>query len=103
MNDITTSIELPQPWYWTDQDLTDQLKKEISKTHALYAKTVRTLARRQDNDDALFYFDNDQFAVVHLTWTRKRHSDDRWPTTELFDNWDDLFHRRILKDKEEFE
>ncbi|WP_159453603.1 hypothetical protein [Ohtaekwangia koreensis] len=97
------SIELPPPWYWTDIGLTVQLESEISKTHILYGRTTKTLARRQDNDDVLFLVDNEKFAVVHLTWVLKRLSDDQWPTTQFFDNWDDLYNKRILKDKEEFE
>ncbi len=103
MKDIDTSIELPEPWYWTEQDLTDQLEKEISSSHVLYGKAVKTLARRQDNDDVLFLIDNGNFAIVHLTWRTQRHVDNRWPTTQLFDNWEDLFQKRILKDKEDFE
>lgn len=103
MNDINTSIELPEPWYWTEHGLTDQLEKEISITHVLYGKIIKTLARRQDNDDVLFLVDNEKFAVVHLTWTRQQHIDNRWPATQLFDNWDDLFQKRIVKDKEGFE
>jgi hypothetical protein len=103
MTDINKSKELPEPWYWTEQDLTDQLEREIGKTHVLHGKTTKTLARRQDNDDVLFLVDNEKFAVVHLTWASQRQTDNRWPTTQLFDNWDDLYHKRILKDKEEFE
>lgn len=103
MTDINKSIELPEPWYWTEQDLTGQLQREISKDHLLHGKTTKTLARRQDNDDVLFLVDNEKFAVVHLTWANQRHTDNHWPTTQLFDNWDNLYRERILKDKEEFE
>ena len=102
MTNFNKSIELPEPWYWTDQDLTDQLEREISKTHVLHGRTTKTLARRQDNDDVLFLVDNEKFAVVHLTWTVSRHTDNRWPTAQIFDNWDDLHRRLVLKDKEEF-
>ena len=101
--DFNKSTVLPEPWYWTEQDLTNQLEREIGKTHILYGKTTKTLARRQDNDDVLFLVDNEKFAVVHLTWTSQRQTDNRWPRTQLFDNWDELYQKTILKDKEEFE
>jgi hypothetical protein len=103
MKDIDKSIELPEPWYWTEQDLTDQLEREINKAHILHGRITKTLAKRQDNDDVLFLVDNEKFAVVHLTWGSQRLTDSQWPTTQLFDTWDDLYHKRILKDKEEFE
>jgi hypothetical protein len=103
MEEINRSIELPEPWYWTEQELADQLEKEISKTHVLYGKTTKTLARRQDNDDVLFFVDNKEFAVVHLTWPSQRQTDNQWPSTQLFDNWEDLYQNRILKDNENFE
>jgi hypothetical protein len=102
MKDIDTSIELLEPWYWTKQNLTDQLEREISKTHVLHGRATKTLARRQDNDDVLFLVDNEKFAIVHLTWASQRQTDNRWPATQLFDNWDDLYQKRILKDNEDF-
>lgn len=103
MKDFDKSVGLPEPWYWTEQNLASQLEKEINKNHILYGKTTKTLARRQDNDDVLFLIDNEKFAVVHLTWASQQHADNRWPTTELFDDWDELYQKKILKDKEEFE
>lgn len=101
--DFNKSIELPEPWYWTEQDLIDQLKREIGKTHILHGKTIKTLAKRQDNDDVLFLVDDEKFAVVHLTWASQRQTDNCWPATQFFDNWDDLYVKIILKDKKEFE
>jgi len=103
MKDFNKSEELPEPWYWTEQDLTNQAGREIGRTHVLYGKELKTLARRQDNDDVLFHVDNEKFAVVHLTWSGQRHGDNRWPTTEIFENWDDLYKNRILVDKADFE
>lgn len=99
---MDTSIELPEPWYWTEQDFADQLKKEVIKGHVLFGKTVKTLARRQDNDDVLFLVDNKKFAVVHLTWSGLS-SHTGLPRTEVYETWDDLFNNRILVDKEGYE
>jgi hypothetical protein len=77
--------ELPKPWYWTDQDLTRQLVNEIGSNHVLYGKILKTLARRQDNDDVLFLVNEQTFAVVHLTWSQQRHSERHWPKTQLYE------------------
>lgn len=98
MTDVNKSIKLPEPWYWTEQDLTGQLEREISKNHILYGRTTKTLAKRQDNDEVLFHVDNEKFAVVHLTWSSQQQTDNHWPKTQLFDTWDDLYHKRIFKD-----
>lgn len=57
-----TSIELPEPWFWTNDDMSVQLKWEVGKRHVLYGKNVRTLARRYDQDDFLFALDGGTFA-----------------------------------------
>src|SRR5688572_25844261 len=43
-----------KPWHADDTDLTVQLHTEINKKHILYGKPVKSIARRQDNDDVLF-------------------------------------------------
>ena len=95
------SKELLKPWYWSSMDLTEQLHKELSDVHILFAKSLKTIARRQDNDDVLFQLENDyyKYAVVHLTWTQEKQTDRRWPATELYKDWDDLYKNRILVDK----
>lgn len=103
MEKIDKNIELPEPWYWTNQNLVSQLKREISTNHILFEKKVETLARRQDNDDVLFLVDNSSFTVVHLTWTNNSHNDVRFPICEQYVSWKELYENRILKDKEEFE
>lgn|ERR1700744_3842356 len=96
---------LPHPWHWDDTDLTRQLYREISESHVLFAKTLRTIARRQDNDDVLFQLENDDYlyAVVHLTWSQKTLQDPYYPRTELYKDWNDLYFDRILADCIEFE
>ena len=73
--------------------------------HILASKILKSVARRQDNDDALFELDNDvyKYAVVHLTWTQKRLADSRYPFTDVYKDWNDLYVKRILKDKEDWD
>jgi hypothetical protein len=47
------TLEIPEPWYWTNENLSDQLQIELNKDHILKGKIVKTVARRQDNDDIL--------------------------------------------------
>ena len=51
MTEPDITIELPEPWYWTDQDLSDQLYSELISGHILYGKKAKSLARRGDKDD----------------------------------------------------
>lgn len=103
MQKFDRNIELPEPWYWTDQSLISQLEREISSNHILFDKKVETLARRLDNDDVLFLVEDSSFVVVHLTWSNNSHNDGRFPISEKYDSWEDLYENKILKDKEEFE
>lgn len=99
---LDQTIELPEPWYWTDQDLSRQLDIEISIDHPLKNKSVKTIARRQDKDDVLFQISDGKYAVVHLIWQQYPHPDNRWPTTVIFNTWDDVYKNRILLDEADF-
>ncbi|MXV50771.1 hypothetical protein GS399_07280 [Pedobacter sp. HMF7647] len=94
--------ELPEPWYWTEQDLNEQLASELSFRHILYEKKVQTLARRGDNDDVLFRVFNSEFkyAVVHLSWSGSINKEGHWPTVQIYKDWDDLYENRIKTDNE---
>ena len=63
------TLRFLKPWHSAEVDLTGQLHKEIGEKHILYNKSVKTIARRQDNDDVLFEVDGADFryATVHLT------------------------------------
>jgi len=91
--------ELPEPWYWTDDDLLQQLRKEIGLNHNLRGGILKTLARRQDNDDVLFQLDNEKFVIVHLIWNES--FDSKWPRFKIFGNWSETFDQ-ILRDAEDF-
>lgn len=102
-NNIDKSLELPEPWYWTEIDFSEQLQTEISFDHFLKGKITKTIARRQDNDDFLFEIESGKFVVVHLTWQKFAHNNSTWPTTEIYNNWLDVYENRILSDAEKFE
>jgi hypothetical protein len=96
-----------QPWYplsKTDTELILELNKELSRKHILVGKKANAIARRQDNDDVLFELLNDKnkFAVVHLTWTSKIEQGVKYPITQFFENWLDLYNNRIVPDYELF-
>lgn len=94
-----------KPWHSDNVDLTVQLRKEINKKHVLYGKTVKTIARRQDNDDALFEVENTDFkyAMVHLTWAQKTLDDSKYPTTKTYKDWQDVYENRIIIDHQGWE
>jgi hypothetical protein len=94
--DVTEVLE---PWYVTDQNLIDELKKEVKRGHILYRLPVKTVARRMDNDDVLFEVlnrDDFKFARVHLTW---QHSHDpQYPLTETYSDWQQVYEQVIVPD-----
>lgn len=100
-----TSIALPIPWHWNDeQSLVAQLHREIGITHPLYnRKDIRLIARRQDNDDVLFEFGEKQYAFVHLTWAQRILTQPGIPHTILYKDWNDVYQNRILRDAEWWE
>jgi len=93
------------PWHFADKGLNNQLEKEISRGHILYGKDVKTIARRQDNDDVLFaVFDSDfKYARVHLTWSQSRMTDTDYPTTKTYVDWDDVYENLIIPDNKDWE
>jgi len=97
--------EFLPPWHLTDTDLTIQLKREISRDHILYGKDLKTIARRHDNDDALFQIFNSDFeyAKVHLTWSQKPIKDSYWPATETFKDWQEAYENLIVPDSKDWE
>ena len=93
------------PWHFVDKGLTNQLEKEISRGHILYGRDVKTIARRQDNDDVLFaVFDSDfKYARVHLTWSQSRQTDKDYPTTTTYKDWSDVYENLFIPDNKDWE
>ena len=87
-----------EPWYFTDPGLEEELIREVSPKHPLYAAKALAVGRRKDNDDVLFFLFNHQppLAVVHLTW---RHEDSsEWPDTIFYESIQDFIDRRMKVD-----
>jgi hypothetical protein len=93
------------PWHFTDKGLNIQLEKEISRGHILYGKDVKTIARRQDNDDVLFaVFDSDfKYARVHLTWSQSKLTDTDYPTTKTYKDWEDVYENLFVPDNKDWD
>jgi hypothetical protein len=99
------TIHFLKPWHSDNKDLTIQLHREINKKHILNNKPLKTIARRQDNDDVLFEVDNADFkyAMVHLTWSQKTLKDSKYPRTETYENWQEVYENRIVIDNQDWE
>lgn len=99
------TLHFLKPWHPVDVDLNVQLRKEIHKDHILYGKPVKTVARRQDNDDVLFEVSNAdfKFALVHLTWAQKSLDNPKYPRTETYKNWQEVYSKRIIIDHQGWE
>ena len=78
-------------WYYVNainDSYMNQANRELSARHCLYNKIVKTLAKCESNDDVLFYLKDNQFAIVHLTYSS---NDDLYTRFEIFNNLNDLF------------
>lgn len=55
-----------------------QLRREVSRGHMLFDRTLEAVAVRDDRDDALFRAPSGELFVVHLTW-RQGAEPPPWP------------------------
>jgi hypothetical protein len=107
MSDLP-GIQFTKPWHPVEESHVEQiiaeLQRELSADHLLFGQSLWPVARRQDCDDFLFRVGHspERYAVVHLTWTGKRESSSRWPTTAFFDSLDHFVEQMRL-DSIEFE
>lgn len=97
--------ELLPPWRWSDTDLSKQFEREVHPDHVLPGRTLKTIARRQDNDDVLFeILDSPQgYAVVHLTWAQRRLPSRTFPNTRVFRDWNEVMSHVIIPDNANWE
>ena len=97
-------IELLEPWFECPRGLENQLQKELSEAHVLFGVEAVAVARRQENDDVLFYLPKHEipFSVVHLTWDG-RQKNPQFPHAEFFVSFEDFAENRMQLDREEFE
>lgn len=75
-----------------------QLHTEMMKGHVLYNIPVKAIARRYDCDDVLFQLETGdyKYAVVHLTYSKSKHSSVEIPRTKLFVSIDE-FEEKCMK------
>ncbi|MEP3892739.1 MAG: hypothetical protein ABJN52_01940 [Litorimonas sp.] len=85
---------LPDSWVELSVEerltFTDELKKELCRSHRLFGRKLMAVARRERADDFLFVDEenNDHCFVVHLTWRRETKAD--WPWTTSFNDYSDF-------------
>lgn len=97
--------QLLRPWHWSDADLEVQFEREAHPDHMLFGRKLKTIARRQDNDDVLFeLLDAPKgYAVVHLTWAERRLASGTFPNTRIFTDWDEVIARVFVPDNANWE
>jgi hypothetical protein len=98
-------IEWLEPWFArTEGDgLEAELKREVCCfTHPLYARTVKAVGSRVDNDDVLYFLPDHEFpfAVVHLTGKKEISPD--WPWTVFYTSLADWVENCMKPDHLEY-
>jgi hypothetical protein len=87
-----THIEWLDPWYPVEageqENLENELRREIVPGHELYGVPAVAIGRRKDRDDALFWLRDgtNRLAVVHLTWQLGLVEAPQWPSAKFYDN-----------------
>ncbi|MGE7090297.1 hypothetical protein ACQKII_02310 [Lysinibacillus sp. NPDC048646] len=57
--------------------------RELSPSHILFRKKAIAIARREDNDDVVFWISEiNKYAIVHLTYSKETSGE--YPITNLF-------------------
>ena len=54
----------------TNNFFIDELNVELSKTHPLYNRVFKAVAKCDSNDDVLFLLHDDNYAIVHLSYSK---------------------------------
>jgi hypothetical protein len=93
------------PWHFAEKGLNNQLETELGRGHILFGRDVKTIAKRQDNDDVLFaVFDADfKYAKVHLTWSQTKLTDTDYPTTRIYKDWADVYENLFIPDNKDWD
>ncbi|WP_235822096.1 hypothetical protein [Gottfriedia luciferensis] len=93
------------PWWFIPKKmsefLNEELTKELSPKHILYGKEAIAVARREDNDDAVYWINElNKYALVHLTYSKENSAD--FPKTQLV-TLDELeeYCKKVSKEYEE--
>jgi hypothetical protein len=103
---MTAPGEFEEPWSAVahgDGALEQELRRELAPDHALFGRSVRAAARRQDRDDVLFELtDTGECAVVHLTWTG-RPERPPLPMTRMFESISLWMSTAMMRDRADFD
>lgn len=86
--DLQTKTWL-EPWHAVAGALEElELAKKVSSAHPLFGVEALAVARRNDNDDVLFFLPGQghELAVVHLTYNHNENSAE-FPWTRFFDSF----------------
>ncbi|HHB2103583.1 TPA: hypothetical protein ACOQ5I_002762 [Bacillus cereus] len=78
---------MEEPWWVIPNNLAEvlnnELNRELSTKHILYGKKAVAVAKREDNDDVIYWIiELEKYAIVHLTYTNETSSE--YPKTQLF-------------------
>jgi hypothetical protein len=73
----------------SSEALTAELLREVAPGHPLHGRAVRVIARALPNDDVIVLVDDD-VAIAHLTWTRRKSERPPLPTTTFLDSFEDF-------------
>jgi hypothetical protein len=83
----------PAPWKprrpeSADDALLAEFQREAAPNHILSGVPLRTISTG-DADNVLFEFldGSGRLAAVHLTFSRNRETDERWPDTQVYNDW----------------
>ena len=81
-------VSLPEPWTSASEfddlgkRLVAELERGVQPGHELAGRTVVPIAKCGGCDDAVFRLEDETWAIVHLTWSRRAESPP-WPRTKL--------------------
>ena len=61
------------PWFETEDTIfIKELNRELKRSHPLYKKAIKAIAKNGAKDDVLFLLNNDDWAIVHLTYSKRK-------------------------------
>jgi hypothetical protein len=72
----------------TEDGLVSEFRREAHPDHILANVALRTVGTHHA-DNVLFELldGSGRFAAVHLTYSKGRDTDPRWPDTRVYDDW----------------
>jgi hypothetical protein len=73
----------------SSEALTEELLREVAPGHPLHGGALRVIARALPNDDVIVLVD-DEVAIVHLTWTRRKSERPPLPETTFIGSAEDF-------------